>query len=253
LNKQKSTTTMTSSPTESYSVLHKHEQEEEGEESFSYAMQLALGSVLPMALKTAFELPTNNPDASTMLDRILRLLVSHFVLACSLNSNEATHGTLQTRLYSLLPVAKFFVPDDDGASLGPVPTLVQGKEEPHSTGVEHVTSDRFESVPHGQTMLMKRILHKWSDEDCLRLLKNCHKALPSDAKLIVMEAVVPIMRTTSITDRDIGHIDVFTMAQDPGGKERTRQEFVGLAKGAGFKGVKFVCTVYSFGVMEFYK
>ncbi|MED6121186.1 hypothetical protein PIB30_027795 [Stylosanthes scabra] len=39
----------------------------------------------------------------------------------------------------------------------------------------------------------KRALHDWSDEECLKILKNCHKAIPNDGKVIVMNMVIPIV------------------------------------------------------------
>ncbi|KAK1559924.1 hypothetical protein Q3G72_020026 [Acer saccharum] len=61
-------------------------------------------------------------------------------------------------------------------------------------GVEHVGGvggDMFESVPESEAIFLKWILHDWSDEHCLRLLKNCYKAIPDDGKVIVVEAIVP--------------------------------------------------------------
>ncbi|KAJ4845994.1 hypothetical protein Tsubulata_031177 [Turnera subulata] len=68
-----------------------------------------------------------------------------------------------------------------------------------------------------------------------------------------MEADVPVMPDGSVADKEIAHMNVFMMEQDHGGKERTQQEFVALATGAGFGSVKLVCNVCNFGVMEFYK
>ena len=82
------------------------------EESFSYAMQLVNTCALPMALQSTIELgifdilakagpgaklspsqivaqmPTKNPEATVMLDRILRMLASHSVLGCSVVADE---------------------------------------------------------------------------------------------------------------------------------------------------------------------
>jgi len=33
------------------------------------------------------------------------------------------------------------------------------------------------------------VLHDWSDEWCLKVLKNCYDAIPSDGKVIVVEGV----------------------------------------------------------------
>ncbi|KAL2556392.1 Flavone 3'-O-methyltransferase 1 [Forsythia ovata] len=112
--------------------------EETKEEAGLLAMQLASFSVLPMVLKSAVELdlletmakaglgafvsaselaaklPTTNPDAPIMLDRILRLLASYSVLNCRVET--LTDGGIQS-LYSLAPVCKFFTKNADGVSM----------------------------------------------------------------------------------------------------------------------------------------
>ncbi|KAI9157102.1 hypothetical protein LWI28_016977 [Acer negundo] len=55
-----------------------------------------------------------------MLDRILRMLVSHCVLGCSVVGGDQ-------RLYSLTPVSKYFVTNQDGVSLCPLLSLSQDK------------------------------------------------------------------------------------------------------------------------------
>ena len=40
-----------------------------------------------------------------------------------------------------------------------------------------VAGDFFESVPAGDLYLLRFILHDWSDEDCIRILKNCRRAM----------------------------------------------------------------------------
>ena len=65
-------------------------------------------------------LPTKNPNAATMLDRILRMLACHSVLGCSVVADD--FGSFQ-RLYSLSPVSKHFVRNEDGvvgSLIGPV-------------------------------------------------------------------------------------------------------------------------------------
>ena len=117
------------------------------EKSFSYAMQLSTSIVLPMVLHSAIELgvfdilakagpgaklspsqivaqmPTKNPDAAMMLDRILKLLVSHSVLGCIVVA-DVDFGSFQ-RLYSLTPMSEYFVTNEDGVSLGPFMALAQ--------------------------------------------------------------------------------------------------------------------------------
>uniref|UniRef100_A0A5B7A0Y8 Putative caffeic acid 3-O-methyltransferase-like n=1 Tax=Davidia involucrata TaxID=16924 RepID=A0A5B7A0Y8_DAVIN len=121
--------------------------EEEEDESCVHALQLTLSQVLPMVLNAANELeifdiiagaggpdsdaqisaseiasklPTQNPDAPAMLDRMLRLLGSYSLLSCSLHTLE--DGTVQRR-YALSPVGKFFVQNQDGSSLASLVSL----------------------------------------------------------------------------------------------------------------------------------
>jgi len=127
----------------------------EDEESFSRAMQLGGSVVLSMALQTATELGVfkvlkeagedaklsakdiaskiscTNPEAASMLDRLLALLSSHSILNCSLISDHQLPPTFQ-RLYTITPVATFFAPNSDGVSLGPLMALLQDKIFLHS-------------------------------------------------------------------------------------------------------------------------
>ncbi|RZC54399.1 hypothetical protein C5167_013249 [Papaver somniferum] len=64
-------------------------------------------------------------------------------------------------------------------------------DAPAYPGVENVGGDMFVSVPRGDAIFMKWILHDWSDEYCLKLLKNCYEALPDCGKVIVVEANLP--------------------------------------------------------------
>ncbi|KAI4346255.1 hypothetical protein L6164_013322 [Bauhinia variegata] len=121
------------------------------------------------------------------------------------------------------------------------------------SGVEHVGGDMFDRVPKGDAIFMKWILHDWSDEMCLKLLKNCYNAIPPNGKVIVVEGVVSVIPETSAAAKSISQCDVLMMTQNPGGKERTEQEFMELATSAGFNGIRYECFVRNYWVMEFFK
>ncbi|KAL4285274.1 hypothetical protein GQ457_16G006680 [Hibiscus cannabinus] len=116
-----------------------------------------------------------------------------------------------------------------------LPHVIQ--HAPAYPGVEHVGGDMFESVPKGDAIFMKWILHDWSDHRCVKLLKNCYNAIPEKGKVIVVEAVVPTVPEANAYSRGITQMDVLMMTQNPGGKERTKQEFEALASKAGFSGM----------------
>ncbi|KAL5725969.1 hypothetical protein ACHQM5_009047 [Ranunculus cassubicifolius] len=131
-----------------------------------------------------------------------------------------------------------------------LPHVIQAA--PSNPGVQNVAGDMFESIPKSETIFLKWILHDWEDEVCLKLLKNCYKALPSNGKVIVVDAILPGEAETSVGAKGACQIDV-NMLVHVGGKERTEYELDNLAKGAGFGGMKKVCSVYNYWVMEFYK
>ncbi|XP_034710050.1 caffeic acid 3-O-methyltransferase-like [Vitis riparia] len=120
-------------------------------------------------------------------------------------------------------------------------------------GVKHIGGDMFESVPKGDAIFMKWILHDWSDDHCLKLLKNCYKALPEHGKVIVVEGVLPEIPEKGSTVKAICQTDLIMLTQNPGGKERTRKEFLDLAIGAGFAGIRYECYVSCYWVMEIFK
>ncbi|KFK42147.1 hypothetical protein AALP_AA2G217300 [Arabis alpina] len=68
--------------------------------------------------KIAVSLPTKptNLEAPVLLDRMLRLLVSHSILKCRVIETEKNGRTGNTqRVYAAEPVCKFFLKDSDGS------------------------------------------------------------------------------------------------------------------------------------------
>ncbi|XP_050108430.1 anthranilate N-methyltransferase-like [Malus sylvestris] len=111
----------------------------------------------------------------------------------------------------------------------------------------------FTSVPSGDAILLKWVLHNWSDQHCLKLLENCYNAIPDDGKVIIVEALLPVMPETSTVVKSTSLLDVLMLSQKRGGKERSREEFMTLETGAGFSGIKYECFVSSLWVMEIFK
>ena len=84
-------------------------------------------------------------------------------------------------------------------------------------------------------------------------MKNCYDAIPNDGKVIVLEAHIPIVPENGYASKSTAQLDVLMMTQNPGGKERTKQEFIDLATRVGFRGIRYECCVCNFWVMEFFK
>ncbi|GAB2291142.1 hypothetical protein Dimus_025399 [Dionaea muscipula] len=85
------------------------------------AMQLNLFEIIaengPLtAVEIAGKLPSQNPEAPAMLDRMLRMLATYSVVTCSVVGDGR-------RVYGLAPVAKYFVRNEDGVSFCPLMDL----------------------------------------------------------------------------------------------------------------------------------
>lgn len=129
------------------------------EEDFLRVMQLPSGIVLPMVLKAAIELdlfqimaksgpnaqlsaaeiasnlPTKNPEAPVMLDRMMRFLANSSFLGCSVVTDE--DGSSK-RLYNLASICKNFLPNEDGVSLAPLSIIPLDKVQFESWYVLHI-------------------------------------------------------------------------------------------------------------------
>ncbi|KAG0577207.1 hypothetical protein KC19_5G139200 [Ceratodon purpureus] len=126
---------------------------------------------------------------------------------------------------------------------------------PPLPAVEHVSGDMFKSVPSGDAIFMKHILHDWDDESCITILKNCHQALPEYGKVIAVNHVLPEIIHFEGGDHMAVQGDIHMLAFNPSGAcERTERDFRKLGLAAGFKQVQTICTVDNLlAVTEFHK
>jgi O-methyltransferase domain len=58
-------------------------------------------------------------------------------------------------------------------------------------GLEFVAGSFFERVPEGDVYLLATILHDWDDDSATKILRTIRAAAPQDARLIILDAVVP--------------------------------------------------------------
>jgi hypothetical protein len=101
-----------------------------------------------------------------------------------------------------------------------------------------VTGDFFASPPPAaDAYILKRILHDWNDVRCVQILRNCREAMRSDARLLVVDAVVP----PGNTPHPSKVMDILMMVLLEG-RERTEEEFRGLYEQAGLTLTRVVPT-----------
>lgn len=86
------------------------------------------------------------------------------------------------------------------------------------------------------TFYMQWVLHDWSDEECINILKRCREAIPKEnGKVIIVEAVIEEGEKNKNKYKDVGlMLDMVMMAHTNFGKERTMKEWEYVIKMAGF-------------------
>jgi SAM-dependent methyltransferase len=106
-----------------------------------------------------------------------------------------------------------------------------------------ISGDFFYSIPSGHDLyMMKMVLHNWSNEDALRILRRCRDVMLPQGKLIIFDM---LMEDGIHPER---WIDLH-MLICIGGKERTKEEFDVLLSHSGFKMTK-TNQLGSIGIVE---
>ena len=107
----------------------------------------------------------------------------------------------------------------------------------------------FDLVPGGADIyLLIRVLHNWTDDDCIRILRNCRSAMKPGARLLIVEQIIdPDPRF----GRPSGYlVDTHMMAMFGAARERTESEFGELLQNSGFALERAIETPSPVWVME---
>ncbi|SEU12954.1 methyltransferase [Stigmatella erecta] len=111
---------------------------------------------------------------------------------------------------------------------------------------EEVVGDFFQTVPaNADVYVLKRILHDWSDEVCVTLLRNCRNAMKPGGRVLVIDAVIP----PGNEPHGGKVLDVMMMASLPG-RERTEEDFRKLFAQAGLQLSRIIPTPVSLSITE---
>ncbi|WFU19927.1 methyltransferase [Bradyrhizobium sp. CB3481] len=88
----------------------------------------------------------------------------------------------------------------------------------------------FEHVPPGHDVyVLGHVLHDWNDDDSVTILRKCREAMSSEARLLIVEAVLPDGNTPHH-----GKLMDLLMLTVTGGVERSRGEFARILAKSGF-------------------
>jgi hypothetical protein len=110
----------------------------------------------------------------------------------------------------------------------------------------YVPGNFFDSVPeNAQAYLLCGVLHDWSDELAGVVLRNCRKAMATNARLLILETIVPETNSRSFSKL----LDINMMAMTSG-RERTKSEFRALLDAADFTVTRIISTMAPQSIVE---
>jgi hypothetical protein len=118
--------------------------------------------------------------------------------------------------------------------------------------VEETTTKTI-TIPPAQAVMLKLVLHFWSDDDCVKILELCRKAIPSrqeGGKVIIIEILLgpymgPVMYEAQLL------MDMLMMVNTKG-RQRGEDDWRHIFTKAGFSDYKVVKKIGARGVIEVY-
>jgi O-methyltransferase domain/Dimerisation domain len=153
------------------------------------------------------------------------------------------HGGLMTAILKKSDAVKGAVFDMPAVVEGARPRI---EAEGFDGRCEIVAGNFFDSVPEGgDAYTLKMIVHDWDEERALAILRNIHRAMKADGKLLVIETVIPEGNEPAFSKLGDLHMLIMT-----GGRERTAAEYAKLFDEAGFKLTSVIPTQSIISIVE---
>jgi uncharacterized glyoxalase superfamily protein PhnB/SAM-dependent methyltransferase len=113
-----------------------------------------------------------------------------------------------------------------------------------------IAGDFFEAVPGGgDAYILKHVIHDWDDARSIAILRNCHRAMTAQGRLLIVEGVYPARIDQSVTSCSAAANDV-NMLVCTGGRQRAEAEFRALFEAGGFTLARIIPTQALSSVIE---
>jgi len=119
-------------------------------------------------------------------------------------------------------------------------------QEDLSERCELVSGDFFKSFSlSGDVYILKSVIHDWSDEQAISILKNCRGSINKENRLLIIERIIPPGNKPSPAKI----MDIVALV-NLGGQERTLSEYEGLLKSSSFKLNRVINTNSAMSIIE---
>src|SRR5665213_3468112 len=145
------------------------------------------------------------------------------LLAAILSANPHLNGMLVDRPESIEAARSRFESDESGSRC------------------KLITADLCADVPAGADVyILKHVLHGYNDTVAGKVLENCRNVMSSEARLLVIEFVLPDVVAAPDPHLQTRLFSDLNMLAVTGGKERSASEWTALLQASGFNAVRFI-------------
>jgi orsellinic acid C3-O-methyltransferase len=100
-------------------------------------------------------------------------------------------------------------------------------------------------VPEADIHILKRIIHDWDDEQSVRILSNCVRALRRNGRVVLIECAL----SEEASSCDAALLDLAMLVTVPG-RKRTARQYDELMRRAGLRIDRFVDLDSSMQLIE---
>ncbi|XP_030544018.1 trans-resveratrol di-O-methyltransferase-like [Rhodamnia argentea] len=204
----------------------------------------------------AWEFGRRNPEANSLFDEAMAsdscLIAKVVVDTCggvfeglsSVVDVGGGTGTMGKAITEAFPHLECMVFDQ--------PHVVEGSVG--SERLKFVGGDMFVEIPPADAIFLKWILHDWSDEKCMAILKRCKEAVLGRGKIgkVIMIDIVVGNQTEDHRSTETQLFFDLVMMLAINGKERDEKEWEKLFVDAGFSGYKIVSRLGLRSLIEIY-
>lgn len=127
-----------------------------------------------------------------------------------------------------------------------LPQVVEHARRNPNSRITYAGGDFFKDpIPPCDAYLMMTVLHDWSDDESITILKNIKANAPRAAKVLILEGVVqPDACDDFLLDLDIEMLAMTT------GRERTEKEWSAVISGAGMRLARVIPTAAWSSIVE---
>ena len=201
--------------------------------------------------------PSNDPGASTNFNQSMVQLTRHIAGAVAVSYDFSAFRTIVDvggGFGALLPPILKANPELRGIVFD-LPRCRDGARTlAEKTGIadrcEFVGGDFFtDSLPNADAYIIKSVIHDWDDERSVAILRTIRAAMGPEARLLVVEPILPERPGSSPFDAMLAHTDL-NMLVVTGGRERTEADFRRLIERAGLRTARILPTPATMSIIE---